>query len=337
MNESAGAAGPKVAAGGGEGGGGAVDLAIDPAVDLAIIVPAFNEAESLPELVRRVVEVVAGMGRSFEIWIVDDGSSDGTFETVRRLAAQDPRVHGLRLGRNFGKAAALSAGFQAARAGIVITMDADLQDDPAEIPVLVGRLQEGYDLVSGWKQDRKDSFVKNNTSKIFNWCTGRMCGLRLHDFNCGLKAYRSEVTQRVRIYGELHRFVPALAHLEGFRVAEQPVRHHARRFGRTKYGPARFANGFLDLLTVFFLHARRTSPLHVFGRLGLAFLTVGAGICLYFLGYWLAGHGLRLRPMLMLGLVLIILSFQFISLGLIAELVVAGRRPERDFRIADRV
>lgn len=306
-------------------------------VDVAVVVPAFNERESLPELVRRLAEVLAGMGRTFEIVIVDDGSTDGTFGVVRDLAGADARVRGLRLGRNTGKAAALSAGFAAVRAPIVITIDADLQDDPGEIPALIGRLEEGLDLVSGWKQDRKDSFIKNKTSRIFNWFTARMCGLRLHDFNCGLKAYRREVVQRVRIYGELHRFVPALAHLEGFRVGEQPVRHHARRYGQTKYGPARFANGFLDLLTVSFLHARRTSPLHVFGRVGLFLLAAGGGICLYFLLYWLAGHGLHLRPMLMLGMVLVILSLQFISLGLIAELVVAGRRPEQDFRIADRV
>ncbi|MGD9547728.1 MAG: glycosyltransferase family 2 protein [Candidatus Krumholzibacteriia bacterium] len=306
-------------------------------VDVAVIVPAFNEAESLPELVERIDAAVTGMGRSYEVWIVDDGSSDGTFAVAEKLAGANPRVHCLGFARNFGKAAALSAGFQAVDARIVITMDADLQDDPAEIPSLVALIEEGWDLVSGWKQDRQDGFIKNKTSRIFNWVTGRMCGLFLHDFNCGLKAYRREVTGRVRLYGEMHRYVPALAHLDGFRVTEKPVRHAARKYGRTKYGPARFINGFLDLLTVYFLHARRTSPLHFFGRIGLAFLTVGGGISLYYLVWWLTGHGLHLRPSLLLGLVLIILSFQFISLGLIAELVVAGRRPERDFRIARRV
>ncbi len=309
----------------------------DELLDLAIVVPAFNEAESLPELVRRITAAVEPLGLSHGIWIIDDGSSDGTFETISNLAAANPAVHGVRFGRNFGKSAALAAGFDEARGDIVITMDADLQDDPAEIPALIAKLREGWDLVSGWKQDRKDSFIKNKTSRIFNWFTSRMCGLKLHDFNCGLKAYRRRVTSRVRVYGEMHRYVPALAHLEGFRVTEKPVRHFARKYGRTKYGPARFINGFLDLLTVYFLHARRTSPLHMFGRLGLLFLAVGGGISAYFLGYWALGHGLHLRPMLLLGLVLIILSFQFISLGLIAELVVAGRRPERDYRIADRV
>ncbi len=305
-------------------------------LDVAVVVPAFNEYESLPELVERIREALEPLERTYGIWIVDDGSTDGTFAVVGDLAAQHPEVHGLSFGRNFGKAAALSAGFQEAKAEVVITMDADLQDDPAEIPALLEKIDAGWDLVSGWKQDRKDSFIKNKTSRIFNWFTSKMCGLKLHDFNCGLKAYRRCVVERVRIYGEMHRYVPALAHLEGFRVTEKPVRHFVRKYGQTKYGPARFINGFLDLLTVYFLHARRTSPLHVFGRLGLGFLTIGGGISFYFLLYWLAGHGLRLRPMLLLGLVLIILSFQFISLGLIAELVVAGRRPERDFRIADR-
>jgi hypothetical protein len=164
-----------------------------------------------------------------------------------------------------------------------------------------------------------------------------MCGLRLHDFNCGLKAYRREVTRRVKLYGDMHRYVPALAHLDGFRVTEKPVRHFARKYGATKYGMARFVNGFLDLLTVYFLHARRTSPLHMFGRIGLGFLGAGGAISLYFLGLWLMGQGLRLRPALLLGLVFIIVAFQMISLGLIAELVVAGRRPETAYRIARRV
>lgn len=305
--------------------------------DIAVVVPAFNEAESLPELVDRIDEAITAMGRTWEVWIIDDGSTDGTFEVVEKLAAARSQVHGLSLGRNFGKAAALAAGFGAASAPVIITMDADLQDDPAEIPDLVAMIEQGWDLVSGWKQDRKDSFIKNKTSKVFNWFTGRMCGLKLHDYNCGLKAYRREVTRRVKLYGEMHRFVPALAHLDGFRVTEMPVRHFARKFGETKYGLARFINGFLDLLTVYFLHARRTSPLHFFGRAGLGFMTVGGGISFYFFVYWLLGNGLRLRPILLLGLVFILVALQFISLGLIAELVVAGRRPEEEFRVARRV
>ncbi len=305
--------------------------------DLSVVVPAFNEAESLPELVERIAAAADARGLDWEVWIVDDGSTDGTFAVAEGLARAEPRVHGLSFGRNFGKAAALAAGFSVARGAIVVTMDADLQDDPAEIPALLAKLDEGYDLVSGWKQQRKDGLIKNQTSKVFNWFTARMCGLRLHDFNCGLKAYRREVTQRVRLYGDMHRYVPALAHLDGFRVAELPVRHAARKHGRTKYGPARFVNGFLDLLTVYFLHAKRTSPLHFFGRLGLVCLTIGGGISLYFMVWWLLGHGLRVRPMLVLGLVLMVISLQFVSLGLIAEMIVAGRRPETEYRVSRRV
>jgi glycosyltransferase involved in cell wall biosynthesis len=305
--------------------------------DLSVVVPAFNEGESLPELVERIAAAARSRNLSWEVWIIDDGSTDDTFAVTGRLAREYPQVHGLSFGRNLGKAAALSAGFHEAGGAVVITMDADLQDDPAEIPALLDRLDEGFDLVSGWKQNRRDSLVKNQTSKVFNWFAGRMCGLRLHDFNCGLKAYRREVTHRVRLYGEMHRYVPALAHLDGFRVTELPVRHAARKYGRTKYGMARFVNGFLDLLTVYFLHAKRTSPLHFFGRMGLACLTVGGGISLYFLIWWLTGHGLRVRPTMVLGLVLIVMALQFVSLGLIAEMIVAARRPETEYRVSRRV
>jgi glycosyltransferase involved in cell wall biosynthesis len=302
-----------------------------------VVVPALDEADSLPELTRRVGEVAGGLGLDWELIVVDDGSTDATWTVVEELHAADARIGGIRFARNYGKAAALAAGFQAARGERIITMDADLQDDPAEIPALLACIDEGWDLVSGWKQDRKDSWVKNNTSKIFNWATGAMCGLKLHDFNCGLKAYRREVTQRLRLYGEMHRYVPALAHLDGYRVTELPVRHHKRQFGTTKYGWSRFLNGFLDLLTVSFLHARGTSPLHLFGRFGALFGGAGLLISLYFLVWWATGHPLRVRPMLVGGLVLMVMAVQFISLGLIAELVVAGRKPGASYRVRDRV
>jgi len=278
------------------------------------------------------------MGRTYEVLVIDDGSSDGTFDRVVELAAGRPEIRGISFSRNYGKAAALAAGFAAAGGRLVITMDADLQDDPVEIPRLVAKIEdEGYDLVSGWKQKRKDSFIKNSTSKLFNGVTSLMCGLRLHDFNCGLKAYRSEVTKTLRIYGEMHRYTPALAHLEGFRVGELKVRHHARRFGVTKYGPARFLNGFLDLLTVQFLNSRATSPLHFFGRIGLFFLLVGSIIDGYFLVQWITGHGLHIRPLLLLGVTLILLAVQFVSLGLMAELIVSGRHPEMEYRVRRRI
>ena len=308
----------------------------EAARDLSVVVPAWNEAESLPELADRIRAVVEPAGFDWELIVVDDGSVDDTWQTVMRLHDSDPRVRGIRFARNYGKAAALAAGFEAAAGANIITMDADLQDDPEEIPALLAKLDEGYDLVSGWKQDRQDSWLKNNSSKVFNWFTGRMCGLQLHDFNCGLKAYRREVTRSVRLYGDMHRYVPALAHLDGFKVAELPVRHHKRKHGQTKYGWDRFLNGFFDLLTVYFLHARGSSPLHLFGRLGTIFGGVGGLISLYFLLWWATGHALRIRPILVLALVLIVMALQFISLGLIAELMVADRRPEASYRVRDR-
>ncbi len=309
----------------------------EPSRDICVVIPAFNEEEALPELLDRIDKVVAGMGRSYEVQVVDDGSTDGTFAVVKAIAAERPQVHAQRFSRNFGKAAALQAGFDRADGRIVITMDADLQDDPAEIPALVAKIEEGWDLVSGWKQDRKDSLIKNQTSKVFNWTTSRAVGLRLHDFNCGLKAYRIEVIRALRLYGEMHRFVPALAHREGFRVAEIPVRHHRRPFGVTKYGPARFLNGFLDLMTLLFLSGRASSPLHFFGRIGFFMFLGGALINGWFLLQWALGQGLRLRPLVLLGVALVLLAVQFVSLGLIAELVVAGRHPEREYRVAESV
>jgi glycosyltransferase involved in cell wall biosynthesis len=309
----------------------------DSRPDISVVVPAFNEYESLPELVERIDKSVQGMSRSCEIWIIDDGSSDSTFEVVEQLSQKYDFVHGISFARNYGKAAALAAGFSEVTGEIVITMDADLQDDPAEIPALVAKIESGYDLVSGWKKDRKDSFIKNNTSKIFNFVTSKSIGLRLHDFNCGLKAYRYEVTQTVRLYGEMHRYIPAQAHRNGFKVTEIPVKHCARIHGETKYGSSRFVNGFLDLLTMLFLSARGTSPLHMFGRIGVAFLVPGMLINIYFLFYWLMGNGLHIRPILLLAEVFLLMAVQFISLGLLAELVVAGRNPEREYIVRKQI
>ena len=309
----------------------------DNAPDISVVVPALNESESLPELVSRIDAAVTGMGRTYEVWIIDDGSTDGTTGVVDRLREGNPSVHSIQFTRNYGKAAALSAGFANATGTYVITMDADLQDDPAEIPALVAKLEEGFDLVSGWKQDRKDSFIKNNTSKIFNFVTSRATGLRLHDFNCGLKAYRSEVTRAVRLYGEMHRYIPAQAHGEGFHVTEIPVRHEERKHGVTKYGNARFVNGFLDLMTLKFLSARSASPLHLFGRIGVSLFSAGSLILLWFLLQWILGHGLHIRPLMLLGVTFVILAIQFVSLGLIAELVVAGNHPETEYRVRRKI
>lgn len=304
-------------------------------LDVSILVPAYNEAESLPELAQRLTEAIEPVTPRFEILILDDGSTDATRKVALQLAQLHPQLRVLSFRRNYGKSAALAVGFRRARGAVVVTIDADLQDEPSEIPQLIAHLAQGYDLVSGWKQERKDPFIKRSTSRLFNAVTGRACGLRLHDFNCGLKAYRRPVTQSLPVYGELHRFLPALAHLQGFRVTEMKVRHHARRFGQTKFGRTRFLNGMLDLMTVLFLARRGTSPLHFFGRIGVGFAVVGGAICAYFLVIWIGGAGLRLRPLMLLGIALLLLAVQFISLGLVAELLVASRDTTTQYQLVD--
>jgi glycosyltransferase involved in cell wall biosynthesis len=293
-------------------------------MDVSVVIPAYNEAESLPELVRRVRDVLRTTGLAFEIVVVDDGSTDATRDVLRALASEVPELRWRSFLRNYGKSPALDVAFREARGARVVTLDADLQDDPAEIPALLARIDEGWDLVSGWKRVRHDPVSKTLPSRVFNAVTSRAAGVRLHDFNCGLKAYRREVTLGLPLYGELHRFLPAIAHWQGFRVTEIPVLHHPRRYGRSKFGARRFVNGFLDLLTVSFVHSGRASPLHVFGRIGLGLGVLGGGILGAFAVSWLFGQPVRTRPIFFLGLILIILAIQFISLGLLGELVVKG-------------
>src|SRR5436190_9705708 len=256
---------------------------------LSVVVPAWNEAESLPELQRELAAALEVLGRPWEVIYVDDGSRDGTDEVIARLAAADPRVRGASLRRNFGKSAALATGFRMARGEWVATLDADLQDDPTELPRLAAALEGGLDLVSGWKQDRKDPFTKTIPSRLFNAVTSAVAGLRLHDYNCGFKLYRREVTEAVEVYGEFHRFLPALAHWRGFRVGEVPVRHRARKYGRSKFGASRFINGFLDLLAAAFISTSALKPLHLFGRIGLGSLAAGALLALWFVALWVRG------------------------------------------------
>ena len=288
---------------------------------LSVVVPAWNEVESLPELQRELKAALDALGRPWEVVYVDDGSRDGTDGVVERLAAADPRVRGAILRRNFGKSAALATGFRLARGEWVATMDADLQDDPAELKHLIEALEGGFDLVSGWKQDRKDPITKTIPSRLFNAVTSMVAGLRLHDFNCGFKLYRREVTEAIEIYGEFHRFIPALAHWRGFRVGEVPVRHRARRFGRSKFGASRFINGFLDLLAAAFISTSSLKPLHVFGRIGLLFLAVGMGIGTWFVVQWAGGEPMRVRPLMLLGVGLVLLGIQFVLMGLLGEMI----------------
>lgn len=302
-------------------------------LDLTVLIPAYDEAESLPTLIEQVAAIVAPITSSWEILVVDDGSNDETLQVLSAMSGDLAQLRHVSFRRNYGKSAALSVGFKRSRGSVVITMDADLQDDPHEIPRFLAALAEGYDLVSGWKQDRKDPFVKTSTSKLFNFVTSMMSGLKLHDFNCGFKAYRCQVTRSLKVYGELHRYLPVMAHIQGFSVAEIPVRHHARKHGVTKFGSERFLNGVFDLLTVLFLSRRKTSPLHFFGRVGLLFGAGGLLICGYFLITWILGAGLHLRPLMLLGIAFILVSMQFFSLGLLAELLVSSRDESESYQI----
>jgi glycosyltransferase involved in cell wall biosynthesis len=288
---------------------------------LSVVVPAYNEAESLPELHRELQAALDPLDMTWEVLYVDDGSRDGTDRAIERICAEDPRARGILLSRNFGKSAALATGFKAVRGTLVCTMDADLHDDPAELPKLFAVLDQGFDLVSGWKVKRRDPLTKRLPSKLFNTVTSAVAGVRLHDFNCGFKLYRREVVDALEVYGELHRFLPALAHWRGFRVGEVGVNHRPRRFGQSKFGASRFVNGFLDLLTAAFISTSALKPLHVFGRIGLAFFLVGLGLAVWFVVQWAHGEPLRVRPLMLFGAASVLLGIQFILMGLLGEMI----------------
>ena len=317
-----------------ESGGGA-GMSASATPDLTVLVPAYNEAENLRPLIEKLAKDVAPLGLSAEFLVVDDGSTDGTLEALRALRGSVPGLRAISFRRNFGKSAALSVGFREARGRFVVTMDADLQDDSAEIGPLLRKLDDGYDLVSGWKQKRKDPISKTIPSKIFNGVTARISGVSLHDMNCGLKAYRAEVVKTVKLRGELHRFIPVLAHWNGFRVTEIRTVHHPRLHGTTKFGAARFINGFLDLLAVMFMTTQSTRPLHLFGRLGILVAFLGGCATVWASWPWFLGEGLRLRPMLVFGLVLIVLGIQFLSLGFLGELIAGTRSQEPDYPVRE--
>jgi len=293
-------------------------------VEVSVVIPVLDEIESLPTLYRELSEVLETLGRPYELVFVDDGSRDGSFQTLEKLHRSDDRVRVIQLRRNFGKAAALAVGFRASRGDVIVTLDADLQDSPSELPRLLQRLEDGYDLVSGWKQDRQDPLSKTLPSRLFNRVTGWLTGLPLRDFNSGFKAYRREVVEELRLYGELHRFIPALAAWRGFRVDEVPVHHRPRQFGRSKYGSARFWRGSLDLLTVLFLTRYTRRPLHLFGGLGLLAWAGGGVVNLYLVGLWLAGgRPIGNRPLLAFGILSMLVGLQFFCLGLLSELILS--------------
>ena len=302
---------------------------------ISAVVPAYNEAESLPELNRELTAALDAMGMPWEILYVDDGSRDGTDRVIETLCVADPRVRGILLRRNFGKSAALATAFKAVRGEYVATLDADLQDDPSELPRMLVALEGGLDLVSGWKVKRLDPWSKTLPSKLFNAVTSSVAGVRLHDFNCGFKLYRREVVDALEVYGELHRFLPALAHWRGFRVGEVGVNHRARRFGKSKFGASRFVNGFLDLLAAAFISTSALKPLHVFGRIGVLFLLAGFGLGGWFVAQWLHGDPLRVRPLMLLGAACVLLAIQFILMGLLGEMI-AHQSARADYPVRRR-
>ena len=299
---------------------------------ISVVVPLFNEEHSLDALYHEIAAVLDSQPEPYEVVFVDDGSTDGSMAVLERLHGETTNVVAVHLRRNFGKAAALQAGFLEARGDVVVTMDADLQDDPAEIPQLLAKLDEGFDLVSGWKARRNDPWTRRVLSKVFNWATAVVSGVRLHDVNCGLKAYRAEVLKGMRIYGELHRFIPVLASYRGFRVAEISVNHRAREHGRSRYGLSRYLRGFFDLLSVTFMGRYRHRPLHLFGGLGLVMGFVGSLILLYLTVIKIGGAAIGHRPLLTLGVLLVVVGIQLLSLGLLSELITSQHEERMDER-----
>lgn len=302
---------------------------------LSIVIPVYNEEESLVKLHEEICAVTDANDYDIEIIFVDDGSSDSSWSIVEQLAASDPRIGGIRFRRNFGKAAALDAGFSRARGETVMTLDADLQDDPKEIPRFLEKMASGLDVVSGWKKIRHDPWHKVLPSRVFNWMVSRLTGVVLHDHNCGMKCYNREIFHEVRLYGELHRFVPVLAAGRGYKVGELVIEHRPRQFGKSKYGLKRFIKGFLDLLTVKFLTGYGRRPQHVLGSLGLMLFTAGLFLLTWLAGHWVLSRliesmpvvDLHQRPLLIYALGMLLMGGQLLSVGMVAELVIANHEP----------
>lgn len=290
---------------------------------VSIIIPVFNEDENLPILLERILESLQRENvEKYEVIFVDDGSTDKSWPVLSDLAKKFSSVRSVKLRRNFGKAHALNTGFQLAKGETVITMDADLQDDPEEIGNFLSKINEGYQLVCGWKKKRKDPLSKTIPSKIFNFVISLLLGVKLHDYNCGFKAYRSEVVKNLQLYGDLHRYIPAFAHSNGFRITELPIKHHPRKYGKSKYGVERFTVGLFDCITVVFLYKYLKRPMHFFGKFGLFTGMTGMIILIYLSLQWFMGIYIQNRPMFILSILLIILGAHFFLTGLIAELII---------------
>ncbi len=304
-------------------------------MDLSLVIPVKEEEENLPELMKEIVEAITPTGKSFEVIVIDDGSRDRSWEVLVELSKKYDFLRLFRFQFNCGKADALSLGFSKARGELIATLDGDLQDDPREIPKMMKILDDGYDLVSGWKVHRHDPWHKTWPSKLFNLTVSAVCGKRLHDFNCGIKLYRSSVVRFINLYGDFHRFIPVMAKWQGARVTEMPVTHRARVHGSSKYGVSRLVSGFLDLLTLLFLNKFATKPLHFFGLFGLIFLLFGAAVFGYFGVEWLQTGALHLRPLIVVGGFSLLMGVQLFSLGFLAELF--SRNKKQRYPIAETV
>ncbi len=309
---------------------------------ISVVIPAYNEEENIEPLYRKLKEVLKSIGEDYEILFVDDGSTDGTFEVLKRIAKEDKRVRVIRFRRNYGQTAAMYAGFEHARGDVIVTMDADLQNDPEDIPRLLNKMREGFDIVSGWRKDRKDPLLSRRIpSRIANWIISKVTGVELHDYGCTLKAYRADIAKRYRLYGDMHRFLPALAKRFGARITEIPVRHHPRIYGKSKYGIDRTVRVILDIFLVKFLNEYITKPLYVFGGVGLLMFILGFLIELYltFIKFF-RGEDIGGRPLLLLGVLLILAGIQLISTGIIAELIVRTyyeSRGEKPYIIEEKI
>ena len=315
-------------------------------MDISVIVPLYNETESLPELAAWIRRVMEANGYSYEILMVDDGSTDGSWDTVLALSKENPAIHGISFRRNYGKSAALYEGFAAAQGDVVITMDADLQDSPDEIPELYRMIvKEGYDVVSGWKQHRQDNkLTKNLPSKLYNWTARKVTGIKLHDMNCGLKAYKNEVVKSIEVYGEMHRYIPYLAKNAGYgKIGEKPVHHQKRKYGVSKFGLERFVNGFLDLMSLWFLSKFGKKPMHFFGTTGIAMFLIGFVMTIWIIAAKLIhqAQGLRYRavtdqPLFYLALLAVVLGAMFFLAGFVGEMISRSSTTRNDYNVKDR-
>ena len=316
-------------------------------MDISVIVPLYNETESLPELAAWIRRVMEANGYTYEILMVDDGSTDGSWDTVLSLSKENPAIHGISFRRNYGKSAALYEGFAAAQGDVVITMDADLQDSPDEIPELYRMIrEEGYDVVSGWKQHRQDNkLTKNLPSKLYNWTARKVTGIKLHDMNCGLKAYKNEVVKSIEVYGEMHRYIPYLAKNAGYgKIGEKPVHHQKRKYGVSKFGLERFVNGFLDLMSLWFLSKFGKKPMHFFGTTGILMFLIGFVMTVWIIVAKLVhqAQGAHYRavtdqPLFYLALLAVVLGAMFFLAGFLGEMVSRSSSARNDYNVKERI